>query len=459
MIRLGVSFPRSVRWLLPAMLLGLGLGACHPGAAPTVTPTATTPPLATVTTPPTRVDQLSSARPAVSGHDALTATATPVASPTATATVPTATGTAAPATATATSPALVATPTAHLPATTPTLQGSLPGVASEITVPPGFHAWRWGEVPDPPTALAWGPDGRLYVATLNGAIMSFGGDAQSAERPVTVATGLVTPLGLAFEPATHGLYVSRLGGVDRLVDADGDGQFEGRDKVLDGLSVGRHSTDDVEFGPDGKLYVATGSVDDMGESGQRPQLQAGILRLNADGSDLELYASGLRNPYGLAFDAAGQLWATDNGGDVPEGQPDELNRIEQGGDYGWPGCFGVGQASVPGACEGTLAPVVTLASHSSSDGLTVYTDRRFPAAYQGAIFIAQWGSAFADKPAGQQVVVVYPGDWTVQPFATGFAHPLDVLVDPRDGALWVADFGRADGRSGGVLYKVGWWGP
>lgn len=355
---------------------------------------------------------------------------------------------------TATSPAVAVNPTATRPPAPPTREAPLPPAAPEITVPPGFHAWRWAEVSQPPTALAFGPDGRLYVATLNGTIFSFGGDADAAEPAVTAATGLATPLGLAFQPGTAFLYSSRLGGVDRLVDADGDGLFEGREKVLDGLPVGRHSTDDVEFGPDGKLYVATGSVDDMGESGQKPALQAAILRVNPDGSGLEQYASGLRNPYGLAFDAAGQLWATDNGGDVPEGQPDELNRIEQGGDYGWPGCFGVGQESVPGACQGAIPPVAELAVHSSSDGLAVYTDRRFPAAYHSAIFVAQWGSAFPDKPAGRQVVVVYPGNWTVQPFATGFAHPLDVLLDPRDGGLWVADFGQADGRGGGVIYKI-----
>lgn len=356
--------------------------------------------------------------------------------------------------ATATGPAVAVHPTATRPPASPTREAPLPPAAPEINVLPGFHAWRWAEVPDAPTALALGPDGRLYVATLNGTIFAIAGDANKAEAPVAVAGGLVSPLGLAFQPGTGLLYTSRLGGVDRLVDADGDGLFEGREKVLDGLPVGRHSTDDVEFGPDGKLYVGTGSVDDMGESGQSPAHQAAILRVNPDGSGLELYASGLRNPYGLAFDAGGQLWATDNGGDVPEGQPDELNRIEQGGDYGWPGCFGIGQESVPGACEATIPPVVTLATHSSSDGLAVYTDRRFPAAYHGAIFIAQWGSAFPDKPAGRQVVVALPGDGVVQSFAAGFAHPLDVLLDPRDGGLWVADFGEADGRGGGLIYKI-----
>lgn len=327
----------------------------------------------------------------------------------------------------------------------PASVSTLPDPAPEISVPAGYRAWRWVELAQAPTALAWGPDQRLYVSTFDGTILSFGGDALAGGAPITAAAGLQGAQGLAFQPGTRLLYTSRAGGVDRLADADGDGVYEGRQAILNGLPAARHSTNDVEFGSDGQLYVATGSVDDMGKSGEDPPFQATILRSAPDGSGLEVFARGLRNPYGLAFDASGQLWATDNGGDVPEGQPDELNRIQHGGDYGWPGCFGVGQESVPGACQGTIPPVAVLAAHSSSNGIVVYEDD---------LVIAQWGSAFPDKPAGREVVRVDPSNGTVTSFASGFDHPLAVLLDPRDGGLWVADFGAGDGSGGAAIYKI-----
>lgn len=370
------------------------------------------------------------------------------------------------ATEPAPSPTGSPSPTATFPPTPPpqTTGVVLPDAAPEIVVPPGFRVWRWAALSSAPTALAWGSGGRLLVTTFDGSVLSLedrDGDGL-AEAPQTVATGIGGALGIAWRHGTNEIYVSRMGGVDRLVDDDGDGQAERREKVVDGLPVGRHTTDDVEFGPDGWLYIATGSVDDRAESGSFPRLQASILRVRPDGSGLEQYASGLRNPYGIAFDSAGRLWATDNGGDLPEGQPDELNLIAQGGRYGWPGCFGSGNEYIEDACAGTIAPVVPLAPHSSSDGLVVYEKGPFPSRYHGGLFIAQWGSAFEDKPAGRALVFVADpaGAATVTTFATGFQHPIDVKVAP-DGALIVAEFGGFNFQgspAAPALYRIAWVG-
>ncbi|HYN89437.1 MAG TPA: PQQ-dependent sugar dehydrogenase [Ardenticatenaceae bacterium] len=322
-----------------------------------------------------------------------------------------------------------------------------PVPAPAIAVPAGFSVSVYATLDGAATSLAFDSARNvLYVTMLDGRVLALRdtGPGSASNSRTTFAANLVHPLGLAVQPGSGHVYVGRRGGVDRLVDTTGDGVADTRDKVVDGLPAGRHDTDDVEFGPDGRLYIGQGSVDDMGESGSNPQLQAGILRANPDGSGLEKYASGLRNPYGLAFDAAGHLWATDNGGDAPDGQSDELNRIEQGGFYGWPRCSG----RAGGNCSGVILPVAELASHSSSNGLAFWP------AVGGDAIIAQWGNTYGDRPVGRVLVRVNPATGSVSQLASGFAHPIAVLVDPRDGDLWAVDFGPSSGRGPSVLYKI-----
>jgi glucose/arabinose dehydrogenase len=234
-------------------------------------------------------------------------------------------------------------------------------------------------------------------------------------------------------------------------DTDGDGQADARNDIITDLPVGRHQTNGLAFDPDGRLYIGQGSIDDHAEYGIVPR-EASILRANHDGTDLVVYASGLRNPYDLAFHpVTGELFATDNGRDTPAtGVSDELNVIVEGGHYGWPDCWDVGEGD---HCEGTIPPVVELPEHSSADGLAFYTGNMFPSQYEKVLFIALWGANSGDPAIGKKVVAVvltHPETgWqgTVYDFAWGFANPLDVTVGP-DGALYVADFGA------GRVYRI-----
>ena len=190
---------------------------------------------------------------------------------------------------------------------------------------------------------------------------------------------------------------------------------------------------------------------DRGETG-RQLMEASILVANPDGSGLRVFAAGTRNPFDLAFfPGANFLFATDNGRDVPASSvPDELNRIVDGGNYGWPDCWGTGKGK---NCAGTIAPVVELPEHSSADGLAFYTGRMFPR-WKNNAFICLFGPNSEDPDIGHVVVRVEltqasNGSWsgTVHDFASGFASPLDIVVGP-DGALYVADF-RA-----GIVYRL-----
>jgi glucose/arabinose dehydrogenase len=327
-----------------------------------------------------------------------------------------------------------------------------PRTPAEVEVPAGVTAAVWAEGLTAPTSLAFGPDGRLYVAELSGQVVALADlDGNGAADPgvrVVYARGLSVPLGLAFYASD--LYVGRHGGVSRLRDTDGDGVAEVSETVVEGLPATRHQTDGLAFGPDGRLYIGQGSTSDRGETGVVDR-EASILVVERDGSDLRVFASGTRNPYDLAFfPGTDLLFATDNGRDVPTtGVPDELNLIVDGGDYGWPGCWGAARGP---ACAGTLSPVAELPAHAAAGGLVFYTGDLFPQWREHA-FITLYGSNSGDPTIGRSVVRVElaesEGAWTgtVHDFAEGFDRPLDVTVGP-DGALYVADFGA------GIIYRL-----
>src|SRR5205823_13079659 len=141
---------------------------------------------------------------------------------------------------------------------------------------------------------------RLYVAELAGQVLALADrdDDGRAETRITFATGLASPLGLAFYGSD--LYVGRRGGVTRLSDTNGDGLADGSVAVIDGLPALRHQTDGLAFGPDGRLYIGQGTTSDRGETGFVSR-EGSILGAERDGSGLHVFASGTRNPYDLAF--------------------------------------------------------------------------------------------------------------------------------------------------------------
>lgn len=304
-------------------------------------------------------------------------------------------------------------------------------------LPAGFHAGIYVRGLTTPTALAVGPDGRLYVAQENRLIVAIGGNGGT-----TIASGFGVPLGLAWNGGV--LYVSSTGRVSTLTPTRGYRSFRPR-VIVRGLPTGKHQNDGMAF-RGGWMYLGVGST--CNACRERDGRSASIMRFHLDGSHAQVYAHGLRNPYGLAFrPGTAQLYATDNGrDDYGNTVPDELNRIVQGGRYGWPVCWGNGGGS---NCRGTIGPVATFEPHASADGLVFYTGRNFPQSYRGDAFVAEWGDSVNSLGTGQRVKRVHFAGQRiiVSDFATGLVHPLAVAVGPS-GALLVADFGS------GIVWSI-----
>lgn len=320
------------------------------------------------------------------------------------------------------------------------------------TVPPGFSFIKFADLYRP-TSLAFDAAGRLYVTSFDGTIhilQDVDGDGRS-DSDIVFASGFSTALGITLRPGTNDVYVSSNSQITLLRDDDGDDRADTREIVVSGLPTGLHQNDNLKFGSDGWLYMGIGSTcDACAEADAR---SGTIMRFNVDTGESVIIATGLRNPYDLAFHpVTGDLFATDNGrDDLGLGSPfEELNHIVLGGDYGWPDCWNEGEGS---DCAGTETAVAFFEPHSSANGLDFYSGSQFPAEYQNNAFVAIFGTYLTDGVAtGIARVQLTPNGNSYQSTVSWFAQwpdgrPLPLMMGP-DGALYVGDYMNE------VIYRI-----
>jgi glucose/arabinose dehydrogenase len=297
--------------------------------------------------------------------------------------------------------------------------------AASIHLPHGFAVSVYASGLHHPTALAFGPDRRLYVAEDSGSVVSV---VRGASRPRVLATKLTVPLGLLWRG--RDLYVSESGRVDVLT-LDGH-----RRNVVRGLPFGEHQQDAIVSGPDGRLYLGSGTT--CNACAEQDRRSGAILSFRPNGSDLRIVATGLRNPYGLLFHGR-TLYATVNGrDDLGDGEPADLVvKVRRGADYGWPGFWpSFATRTLVGSCAGVAPPFAYLEPHSSADGI---------AWWRGGLVVAEWGEYLSSRHGRVLVRISRSGKATT--FASGFDHPLALAADPS-GDLLVADWGR------GAIYAI-----
>lgn len=224
-----------------------------------------------------------------------------------------------------------------------------------------------------------------------------------------------------------------------------------------------HWTRNIIINPDSsKIYVAVGSASNVAENGmENEKLRACILEMNPDGSDLKVYASGLRNPVGMDWaPGTNMLWTAVNERDElgDDLVPDYLTSVKEGGFYGWPYCY-FGQNIDPRVKEQrpelvkkAIVPDVDLGAHTASLGLVFYTSKALPGKYHNGAFIAQHGSWNRSVLSGYKVVFVPFSDGRPsgkpEDFLTGFiadiqkeevrGRPVGLAI-MHDGSLLVTD--------------------
>jgi glucose/arabinose dehydrogenase len=272
---------------------------------------------------------------------------------------------------------------------------------------------------------------------------------------------LGAPFGLAFNGGY--LYVGNTTSLVRYRYTAGDLKAQGEPEKLLDFPAGGHTTRNVIFNRAGtKMYLAVGSSSNnsAGEDCRR----AAILEFNPDGSGYRVFASGIRNPVGLALQPGTDIiWTAvnerDNLGD--DLVPDYATSVRDGGFYGWPYSY-IGpnydpryQGAFPDLVKRTIVPDVLLPAHAAALGVTFYSGTQFPQRYRNGGFVALHGSWNRSTASGYKVVYFpmtngRPGP--IEDFLTGFVvndgsggvgiqrwgRPVGVTVAP-DGSLLVSD--------------------
>jgi glucose/arabinose dehydrogenase len=334
-----------------------------------------------------------------------------------------------------------------------------------ISLPPGFQLEVFADnVPDA-RSLCLGPGGIVFVGSrIGGKVHALvdGNKDGKIDEVVVVMDGLEFPNGVAFKDGA--LYVAAFNRILRFPDIAENFRTKPRPELItaDFPTERYHEWKFIAFGPDGKLYVPVGAPCNVCE---RPEPFACIVRMNADGSEREIFARGVRNTVGFDWHPiTKELWFTDNGRDLWADHlpPDELNRAPEAGlHFGFPYCHGNGlqdpELKPTKDCSEFTGPALELGAHVAALGMRFYTGEQFPVKYRGGIFIAEHGSWNRKDPLGYRIMFVNVENdkaTSYEPFAQGWlrgsevlGRPVDVLVMP-DGALLVSD------DKAGKVYRI-----
>ena len=336
---------------------------------------------------------------------------------------------------------------------------------AQIELPSGFQIHVYAEGLTGARSLSMSTGGTLFVGTQNEGSVYAAVDADGdsfAETVHVVDRGLQSPNGVAFRDGS--LYVAEVSRVLRYDDIEQSLENPPEPVVVNDSfpSDRHHGWKFIRFGPDGLLYVPVGAPCNICAPDDP---YAAILRMQPDGTGLEVFARGVRNTVGFDWHSGtGELWFTDNGRDFlgNDSPPDELNHAPAAGlHFGYPYCHG-GTIQDPdfgakGECGDFEAPAQNLGPHVAAIGMRFYNGAMFPAEYRNQVFIAEHGSWNRSQKIGYRVSVVkLEGDQAVsyEPFAQGWlqgqsawGRPVDVLV-MGDGSLLVSDDQR------GVVYRI-----
>jgi glucose/arabinose dehydrogenase len=338
------------------------------------------------------------------------------------------------------------------------------------TVPAGFRLNVYAADFKRPRWLTVAPNGDIFLADTGAGEIIVMRDPQhtgAAQQREMFVSGMKRPFGIVFREDY--VYVGNMNELVRFrYDPKTSKRLGEKEHLLD-LPSGGHDTRSLAFSADGKhLFVAVGSDSNI-DTGEDPR-RAAVTICDPDGKNARLYATGLRNPVGLALEpVTGEVWTTVNerdelGDDLP---PDYFTSLKDGGFYGWPYSY-IGsnvdprvKPQKPELVARAIIPDVLLGAHVAPLQFAFYTGKQFPETYRGGAFVAEHGSWNRAARSGYQIAFVAfkngkPSADPV-PFMTGLVpdpsksdvngRPVGVAVAP-DGSLLVSDDGAA------VIYRI-----
>ena len=339
---------------------------------------------------------------------------------------------------------------------------------SSIKLPEGFKIEIYASgVPNARSMVLSGNE-ILFVGTRNAgnvyALVDNDKDYK-VDEVITIASGLDMPNGVDIKDGD--LYVAEVSRIIKFEDIENTFRNNPTYSIVrdDFPSDRSHGWKFIKFGPDGKLYVPVGAPCNICLKENVDERYASITRMNADGSEFEVFAKGIRNTVGFDWHpTTTELWFTDNGRDnlgdnIP---PDELNCAPTKGlHFGYPFLHGKNILDPEFGSQGDSSlytkPKQELGPHVAALGVEFYTGSMFPAEYKNQIFIAEHGSWNRSQKIGYRISLVrLNGNDAVsyETFTDGWLNGDDVSGRPvdielmSDGSMLVSD-DYAD-----VIYRI-----
>jgi glucose/arabinose dehydrogenase len=317
---------------------------------------------------------------------------------------------------------------------------SLVDIGAGLKGPAGLKASVYAKGPATTAAFAFDRQRRLWLTAAGLEAHAFDGVymiAKQGAQPLEVVAGLDDPLGLAWYAGR--LYVASVGRVDSYGGFDGR-RFTEHTKILSGPVVGGENNL-LAMAPDGRFVMGVTATCD--HCTPKSALSGSIVSFRPDGSDLRLYARGIRAPFGLAFmPGTSELFASMNqrddlGAKTPG---DWLALVREGENWRFPGCYGQGGA----VCSGVPRPTAVLDMHAAAGGVAITTGQ-LGAGIGTSALVTEWARVKVQRVALKKDGSGYKG--SVTSFLTGIANPLAIALAPN-GSLLVGDW------KSGEIYRI-----